>query len=147
MTTSTIRVVAAVIEREGRYLITQRRPTAVLPLLWEFPGGRVENGETDQQALIREVDFRLGVRVKPGQLIGFVSHPYERYVVDLYSYACELEADEPLAYAALVRSAAEGGPDVKRNVHDFRWVRSAEFDQYAFTPADERSVSKLLGLP
>ena len=41
----TIRVVGAVIERGGRYLITQRRPNAVLPLLWEFPGGRVEHGE------------------------------------------------------------------------------------------------------
>ena len=43
----TIRVVAAVIERDGRYLITQRRPAAVLPPLWEFPGGRVEEAETD----------------------------------------------------------------------------------------------------
>ena len=50
----TIRVVAAVLERDGRYLITQRRPTAVLPLLWEFPGGKVEPGETDSQALKRE---------------------------------------------------------------------------------------------
>ena len=55
----TIRVVAAVIEREGRYLITQRRPTAVLPLLWEFPGGRVEDSETDAAALKREVRHRL----------------------------------------------------------------------------------------
>ena len=58
----TIRVVAAVIERDGRYLITQRRPTAVLPLLWEFPGGRVEAGETDTHALKREVLHRLGAR-------------------------------------------------------------------------------------
>ena len=51
----TIRVVSAVIERGGRYLITQRRATAVLPLLWEFPGGRVEPAETDAAALEREV--------------------------------------------------------------------------------------------
>ena len=56
----TIRVVAAVVELEGRYLITQRRSTAVLPLLWEFPGGRVEDGETDAHALKREVRHRLG---------------------------------------------------------------------------------------
>ena len=47
----TIRVVASVIEQDGRYLITQRRPTAVLPMLWEFPGGRVEESETDAAAL------------------------------------------------------------------------------------------------
>jgi 8-oxo-dGTP diphosphatase len=126
----TIRVVAAVIEQDGRYLITQRRPSAVLPLLWEFPGGRVEEGESDQQALVREVRHRLGVEVAPAQLIGFVSHPYERYVVDLYLYQCHL---------------AQGQPS-ERNVNAFRWVTSTEFEDYAFTPADERSMSQLLGL-
>jgi len=85
-TPRTIRVVAAVIERGGRYLITQRRPSAVLPLLWEFPGGRVEDGESDMAALKREVSHRLGVSVQAGKLMSFVSHPYERYVVELYLY-------------------------------------------------------------
>jgi 8-oxo-dGTP diphosphatase len=124
----TIRVVAAVIEREGRYLITQRRPTAVLPLLWEFPGGRVEEAETDAAALKREVRHRLAVEIEVGQLISFVSHPYERYVVDLYLYECHIQSGdlEPLA------------------VNSFKWVTSAEFDQYPFTPADEASMNKLL---
>ncbi len=124
----TIRVVAAVIEREGRYLITQRRPSAVLPLLWEFPGGRVEESETDAAALKREVRHRLGVEIDVGQLISFVSHPYERYVVDLYLYECRIQSGDlsPLA------------------VHAFKWVTSAEFDQYPFTPADEASMNKLL---
>jgi 8-oxo-dGTP diphosphatase len=126
----TIRVVAAVIESQGRYLITQRRPSAVLPLLWEFPGGRVEPGETDADALHREVVHRLGVDVEPGQLVSFVSHPYEHYVVDLYLYECKLA----------------GGAPTEKNVHAFRWVPSSEFDQYAFTPADELSMNKLLGL-
>jgi 8-oxo-dGTP diphosphatase len=126
----TIRVVAAVIEREGRYLITQRRPTAVLALLWEFPGGRVEELETDAAALKREVRHRLGVEIDVGQLISFVSHPYERYVVDLYLYECRIQSGElqPLAVSA------------------FKWVTSAEFDQYPFTPADEASMNKLLGV-
>ncbi len=125
----TIRVVAAVIERDGRYLITQRRPAAVLPLMWEFPGGRVEESETDASALEREVRHRLGVEVDVGPLISFVSHPYERYVVDLYLYECHIKNEgnpEPLA------------------VHAFKWVTSAEFDQYPFTPADEASMNKLL---
>jgi 8-oxo-dGTP diphosphatase len=126
----TIRVVAAVIEREGRYLITQRRPTAVLPLMWEFPGGRVEEGESDASALCREVKHRLGVDIQPGKLFSFVSHPYERYVVDLYLYECRLIGGEP----------------TERNVNAFRWVTSAEFDQYPFTPADELSMNKLLGV-
>jgi 8-oxo-dGTP diphosphatase len=126
----TIRVVAAVVERDGRYLITQRRPSAVLPLMWEFPGGRVEANETDSDALRREVEYRLGVAVSPRQLISFVSHPYERYVVDLYLYDCTLEGGEPQ----------------RKNVNAFKWVSSAEFDQYPFTPADELSMNKLLGL-
>lgn len=126
----TIRVVAAVIEREGRYLITQRRPTAVLPLLWEFPGGRVEPGEDDEQALKREVQHRLDVEIEVRQLISFVSHPYDHYLVDLYLYECVISKGEP-------REA---------NVNAFKWVWSSEFDQYPFTPADELSMSKLLGI-
>jgi 8-oxo-dGTP diphosphatase len=126
----TIRVVAAVLEREGRYLITQRRPTAVLPLLWEFPGGRVEAGESDAQALKREVFHRLGAEIECGKLISFVSHPYEHYVVDLFLYECRLLGDQLLPLA----------------VNSFKWVPSSEFDQYPFTPADEASMNKLLGV-
>jgi 8-oxo-dGTP diphosphatase len=125
----TIRVVAAVIERDGRYLITQRRAGAVLPLSWEFPGGRVEEGETDHAALRREVRHRIGVDVAPGKLMSFVSHPYERYIVDLYLYECVLLQGEPSSL----------------NVNAFRWVESSEFDRFGFTPADEASMSKLLG--
>lgn len=124
-----IRVVAAIIERGGSYLITQRRASAVLPLLWEFPGGRVEDGELDRDALRREVMHRLGVTVEPRELVSFVSHPYERYVVDLYLYDCQLTGGEPRAV----------------NVNEFRWVPSSQFDQLKFTPADEASMSKLLG--
>jgi 8-oxo-dGTP diphosphatase len=126
----TIRVVAAVLEKDGKYLITQRRPTAVLPLMWEFPGGRVEPGETDAQALKREVRHRLGADIDVGKLISFVSHPYEHYVVDLFLYECRLVSErlEPLA------------------VNAFKWVASADFDQHPFTPADEASMNKLLGV-
>ena len=126
----TIRVVAAVIERDGHYLITQRRPTAALPLLWVFPGGRVEDGESDEEALKREIHHRLGVEVETGELISFVSHPYEHYVVDLYLYECTVTSGEPEV----------------QNVNAFKWVKSDEFDRHEFTPADEYSMTQLLGL-
>ena len=128
--TRTIRVVAAVLEKDGKYLITQRRATAVLPLMWEFPGGRVEPGETDAQALKREVMHRLGADIEVGKLISFVSHPYEHYVVDLFLYECTLVGEKLEA----------------RAVTAYKWVSSAEFDQYPFTPADEASMNKLLGV-
>jgi 8-oxo-dGTP diphosphatase len=130
ISTRPIRVVAAVISRAGKYLITQRRPTAVLPMLWEFPGGRVENGESDANALVREVSHRLGVEVDVGKLISYVSHRYERYTVELHLYECTIVRGEPS----------------ERNVFAFRWVTSDEFDRYPFTPADEASVAKLLGV-
>ena len=126
----TIRVVAAVIEHGGRYLITQRRASAVLPLLWEFPGGRVEEGESDASALKHEVQHRLGVDIQSGKLISFVSHPYEHYLVELYLYEGRLLEGQPSAV----------------NVSDFRWVASEEFEAFSFTPADEASMSQLLGL-
>ena len=128
-TRRTIRVVAAVLEKDGRYLITQRRPAAVLPLLWEFPGGRVEEGEVDAAALKREFSHRLGATIECGKLISFVTHPYEHYAVDLFLYECRIL----------------GGELERRAVNDFKWVTSGEFEQYPFTPADEASMSKLLG--
>jgi 8-oxo-dGTP diphosphatase len=128
--TTTIRVVAAVIARDARYLVTQRRPTAVLPLLWEFPGGKVEANETDLDALKREVRHRVGVDIEPGELISTVAHAYEHYTVELHLYDCRIERGEPEAV----------------NVHQFRWVESADFDRLPFTPADEASMTKLLDL-
>lgn len=124
-----IRVVAAVVEKHGRYLITQRRPNAVLPLLWEFPGGKVEAGETDTEALQRELRERLGVESDVGEWIGETVWDYEHYRVELTLYACR------------VRGELEC-----RGVNAYQWVTSDEFDQYEFTPADEASMNKLLGV-
>jgi 8-oxo-dGTP diphosphatase len=129
MSKRTVRVVAAMVSAEGRYLITQRRSTAVLPNLWEFPGGRVESGETDAQALAREIHERLGVQVEVGQMISFVTHPYELYVVDFYLYECRLMTHDLRV----------------RGVQAFQWIRSEQFDEFEFAPADEASMSQLLG--
>jgi 8-oxo-dGTP diphosphatase len=126
-----IRVVAAVIERDGKYLITQRRKTAVLPGLWEFPGGRVEAGENDEAALRREVLERLGVKVVVKARIASRRHDYEGYSVDLNLYEAELEPGEKPA---------------AMRVADFRWVNSSEFEKYPFPAADQATTDLLLGL-
>jgi 8-oxo-dGTP diphosphatase len=131
MAKQVIRVVAAVIEREGRYLLTQRNAGAVLPLLWEFPGGRVEEGETEEQALQREVMGRIGVAVQVVEKVGEHHHEYAHYDVYMMMYQCAI-ADDAQPYPA--------------TVNDLRWVSSREFLDYDFPPADEKTMSKLLGL-
>src|SRR5207245_4605660 len=83
-----IRVVAAMIEKDGKYLITQRRPTATLPLLWEFPGGRVEEGETDEAALARELVEEMEIEVAVADRVIHVHHSYPHYDIDCRIYRC-----------------------------------------------------------
>jgi 8-oxo-dGTP diphosphatase len=125
-----IRVVGAMIEKDGRYLITQRSPKATLPLLWEFPGGRVEPGATDQAALARELSEEMGIDVEVGVRVVHVEHAYDAYDVDFCVYRCRLVA----------------GPIRNLRVHAHRWVLPEEIDQFEFPPADEKSIAKLLGL-
>lgn len=123
-----IRVVSAAIEQGGRYLITQRKASAVLPLLWEFPGGRVESGESDKAALARELHYRLGIEAEILDPISQTRRDYPHYEIELVLFRCNLG---PLAPKPLM-------------VRDVRWVRSSDFDEYAFTPADERSMDAIL---
>ena len=126
-----LRVVAAVIARGDRYLITQRRPSAVLAGLWEFPGGKVEEGETDAQALKREVTERVGVEVEVGANIGRRTHDYDGYSVDLALYQATIVGEvEPKAV----------------RVADCRWVTSGEFEKYRFPAADQATMDLLLGI-
>ena len=125
-----IRVVGAMIEQDGKYLITQRPPRATLPLLWEFPGGRVEPGETDQEALARELSEEMGIQVAVGDRVIHVEHAYAAYDIDFCVYRCRLV----------------GGRIEHKRVHDHRWVRPDELDDYEFPAADEKTVAKLLDL-
>jgi 8-oxo-dGTP diphosphatase len=131
MVKQTIRVVAAVVERDGRYLITQRRESAVLPMRWEFPGGKVEPGEKDEEALQRELHERLDADFVIGRKIGEKHHDYDGYTVVLALYAATLTDARP------VRA---------KRVRDFRWVASSEFAQYQFPDADQRTMDQLLGI-
>ena len=125
-----IRVVGAMIERDGKYLITQRPARATLPLLWEFPGGRVEPGESDQEALARELREEMAIDVAVGERVIHVEHAYENYDIDFCVYRCQ----------------HMGGTIQHLGVHDHRWVRPDELDTFEFPAADEKTVAKLLGL-
>lgn len=126
-----IRVVSAIIEQENRYLITQRRKTAVMPLLWEFPGGKVEKDEDDVAALKRELRERLAADFSIGRKLGEKHHKYDNYEVDVALYAASLVPGQTMR---------------SKRVNDFRWVASADLSQYAFPDADEH-LKKIVEAP
>ncbi len=128
-----IRVVGAMLEKEpGRYLITQRPPKATLPLLWEFPGGRVEEGESDEQALFRELKEEMDIEVEVLEQVMHTRHEYPHYDIDFRVFRCRLRSPE-----TMVRHV---------KVHDHRWVTLGEMSQYKFPDADARTLEKLLDL-
>jgi len=115
-------VVAAVIRRDGAYLLGKRPPEGLLGGLWEFPGGKVQPGETHAQALQRELREELGVDVAPGKLIASVNHAYTHFRVRLHVYACTIVSGEPVAH-----------------VHaELRWVAKDDFPKYAFPTANRK---------
>lgn len=128
-----VRVVGAMLENEqGRYLITQRPPTASLPLLWEFPGGRVEEGESDTVALAREIAEEMGVAVEVLDQVMHTRHEYPTYDIDFRVFRCQL---------------AESEHHIRHlRVHDHRWVTLEEMSQYRFPDADAKTLAKLLDL-
>lgn len=124
-----IQVVAAVVERDGKYLIAQRNPHAVFPLLWEFPGGKVEPGEDDATALRREMMEELGVEVAVGALLERKVHCYQDFSVDFRAYRCTLVQGEPRPL----------------NCAAVAWVPLADLASYEFPPADEDAIALLVG--
>ena len=114
-------VVAALIWEGDRFLACQRPAHKARGLLWEFVGGKVEPGETHEQALVRECREELGVTVAVGERFLRVVHEYPDLTVRL----------------TLFRAAiAEGGPQ-KLEHADLRWLTVEEMDAYPFCPADE----------
>jgi 8-oxo-dGTP diphosphatase len=119
---SALSVVAAAINRDGRVLAVRRRSPADLAGQWEFPGGKVELGESDQAALARELLEELRLTVVVGPLLGRVAI---RTGLDLALYACDAGAGQPVL-----------GPDHS----ELRWIPLAELDDLPWIPVDRSFV-------
>ena len=120
-------VVAALIWDENRFLACQRPAHKARGLLWEFVGGKVEPGETREQALIRECQEELAVTVAVQDVFMEVDHVYPDLTVHLTLFNA---------------SIAEGIPQ-KIEHNDLRWITAEEIDQYPFCPADEEILRRL----
>lgn len=84
-----IQVACAIIKKDGLILATQRSATMSLPLKWEFPGGKLEAGESPEACLQRELREELGITVRVGQGLEPVTYKYPTFVVTLYPFACD----------------------------------------------------------
>jgi 8-oxo-dGTP diphosphatase len=121
-------VAAALIVRGGEVLIGQRRPDQPMALLWEFPGGKIEAGESPEQALARELDEELGIRATIGPRVTRVRHNYRHGgAVDLQFFAVHEFAGE-----------IEG-----RIYQQVRWVRLEDLSDYEFLAADHGLIRDL----
>lgn len=130
MTAKLVLVVAcALVDVDGRVLICQRPPGKQLAGLWEFPGGKVEAGESPETALIRELDEELGIQVAKACLAPFVfaSHGYESFHLLMPLYLCR-------RWEGIVQ---------KREHSALAWVKPAQMTDYPMPPADEPLVAYL----
>lgn len=126
-------VVAGMIIRDGRVLISQRRADQSLPLQWEFPGGKVEPGEAPIDALARELREELGVEVSVGRVWDVLFHAYPTFDLVMLVYSCTLVSGEPRAV----------------EVADVAWAAPGELARWDILPADRPLVERLEreGLP
>ena len=93
-----VEVVAAVIENENNEILCAlRSPIMVLPNMWEFPGGKIEKGESEHEAIEREIKEELKCSVKATEIIGKNIHEYENIIVSLTALKCILVEGEPIA--------------------------------------------------
>ena len=122
-----IEVVAALIWRDEKFMICQRPAHKARGLLWEFVGGKVEKGETKEQALIRECKEELDVVLSVGEVFMDVIHEYPDITVQL---------------TLLNATIAEGEPQ-KLEHNDIQWITPNEIPNYEFCPADEEILQKI----
>lgn len=124
----TVPVVAALIWENDKFMICQRPTHKARGLLWEFVGGKVEPGETKEQALIRECLEELAVTLSVGEVFMEVVHEYPDMTVQL-----------TLFHAAI----AEGVPQ-KLEHNDIRWITPTEIPKYEFCPADVEILKRIM---
>ncbi len=122
-----VEVVAALIWRDDKFLICQRPASKARALLWEFVGGKIEMGESGQQALIRECVEELDIIIEVGDVFFEVTHHYSDIYVHLTLFNASIIKGEPRL--------------IEHN--DMRWITIDEIDNFNFCPADVAILDKL----
>ena len=120
-------IAAAIIKEENKILICQRKAGGPCSLLWEFPGGKREKGETFSQCVIRECQEELGIEITQPLYFDTIFHTYDGEVFCLLFFHCKIKKGVP-----------------KMFVHqELRWAAAEELSSFAFCPADQPILEKL----
>ncbi|MGM5484346.1 MAG: (deoxy)nucleoside triphosphate pyrophosphohydrolase [Nanobdellota archaeon] len=120
-------VTAAVIEDQGKFLITKRPESKLNGGRWEFPGGKVEFSEDLRECIEREIDEEMGIRIKALEPFEYSSHTYGNKHVVLLGFHCRFIS----------------GEIQKKEIDDHAWVRPEDLEKYDITEADHPFVEKL----
>ena len=121
------KVTAAIIIKDGLFFIAKRKKSDKLANKWEFPGGKIENGETAEECLKREIEEELRINVRIGDFFGESFYQYPQGAIQLLAYWVYWDSGS-----------------IELMVHDeFKWVSLKELDYYDFAPADIPLVKKL----
>lgn len=123
-------VAGLIMSADGQVLITQRRADQSLPLKWELPGGKIEAGESPDQALARELAEELGVRVRIGRIWDVLFHRYEAFDLLMLVYPCRLLPEEEVRCL---------------EVQAFAWCRVDELGRHDILAADRPLIERLAG--
>tara|TARA_Y100000590_G_C15446370_1_gene910913 strand:- start:62 stop:448 length:387 start_codon:yes stop_codon:yes gene_type:complete len=122
-----LKVTAAVLEKEGEYLIAKRKKNDILGGLWEFPGGKIEEGETAEECLKREIKEELNIIVEVNELILSKHHKYPKGCFELIAFKVKYISGEIIL-----------------NEHDdYKWVPYEKLAMFNFLPADIPIIDKL----
>ena len=125
----TIEVAAAIIVKDNRIFATQRG-YGEFKDGWEFPGGKIEPGESAQEALVREIREELDVDIRVGKLLETVEYDYPEFHLTMHCFICELLSEEI----------------VLKEHEDARWLKKEELDSVGWLPTDVGVIGKITGI-
>ena len=137
----TIRVVAAVIRCEDKIFATARG-YGEFKGQWEFPGGKIEPGETPQQALVREIKEELETDIKVGELIGTIEYDYPAFHLSMDCFWSPLQSFAPVLIHCFWCEVIEGKL-VLKEAEDAKWLSKDELDSVQWLPADITLIERL----
>ena len=121
------RVAVGIVWKKDKILISKRRENGLLGGLWEFPGGKIKNGEGAKKCIIREVNEELGVSVRPGKFLKQIKHAYTHFSITLDAYHCDYVEGIPGAFGCA----------------DWKWIRLEQISQFPFPKANHKLFNSL----